>query len=48
MPIIAEILFIFNMWIGRIEIIPAMVLFRVYGIFSGDKMCKSFIGWELI
>ncbi|NYB26912.1 MAG: TrkH family potassium uptake protein [Methanobacteriaceae archaeon] len=28
MPTIAEILFIFNMWIGRIEIIPAMVLFK--------------------
>lgn len=28
MPTIAEIFFIFNMWIGRIEIIPAMVLFK--------------------
>jgi trk system potassium uptake protein TrkH len=28
MPEIAEILLIFNMWIGRLEIIPALVLFK--------------------
>lgn len=28
MPDIAEIFLIFNMWIGRIEIIPALVLFK--------------------
>ena len=29
MPPVAEIFLIFNMWIGRIEIIPALVLFKV-------------------
>ncbi len=29
MPAIAEIFLIFNMWIGRIEIIPALILFKV-------------------
>jgi trk system potassium uptake protein TrkH len=28
MPDIAEILLIFNMWIGRLEIIPVLVLFK--------------------
>jgi trk system potassium uptake protein TrkH len=28
MPYIAQIAMIFNMWIGRLEIIPALVLFR--------------------
>lgn len=31
MPSIAEIFLIFNMWIGRIEIIPALILFKVLG-----------------
>jgi trk system potassium uptake protein TrkH len=26
MPIIAEVLFIFQMWMGRLEIIPVLVL----------------------
>ncbi|MCE7697502.1 MAG: hypothetical protein K8E24_001130 [Methanobacterium paludis] len=29
MPSIPEIFLIFGMWIGRIEIIPALVLFKV-------------------
>ena len=29
MPGIAEIFLIFNMWIGRIEIIPALILIKV-------------------
>jgi len=28
MPVIGEILFIFQMWIGRLEIIPVLVMFR--------------------
>jgi trk system potassium uptake protein TrkH len=28
MPDLAQIFLIFNMWIGRIEIIPALVLFK--------------------
>lgn len=31
MPDMAEIFFIFNMWIGRIEILPALILFKALG-----------------
>ena len=30
MPAVAEIFLIFNMWIGRIEIIPALILFKLF------------------
>jgi len=32
MPDVAEIFLIFNMWIGRLEILPALVLFK--GLFD--------------
>jgi len=36
MPDLATILLIFNMWIGRIEIIPALVLFKgLWDVFKG-------------
>lgn len=36
MPDIAEIFMIFNMWIGRIEIIPALVLLKgLWDVFKG-------------
>ena len=36
MPTIAKVMFLFNMWIGRLEIIPLLVLFRA--IFQGADL----------
>ena len=36
MPTIAKVMFLFNMWIGRLEIIPVLVLFRA--IFQGADL----------
>nr|WP_279383425.1 potassium transporter TrkG [Methanobacterium formicicum] len=33
MPDLAELFLIFNMWIGRIEIIPALVLLKLMGCY---------------
>lgn len=36
MPDVAELFLIFNMWIGRIEIIPALVLLKgLWDVFKG-------------
>lgn len=39
MPSLAEIFMIFNMWIGRIEIIPALILFK--GLFDMVRETKN-------
>ena len=36
MPTIAKVMFLFNIWIGRLEIIPVLVLFRA--IFQGADL----------
>ena len=38
MPTIAKVMFLFNMWIGRLEIIPVLVLLRV--IFQGSDLYR--------
>ena len=37
LPIPAKLTLIFLMWIGRLEIIPILVVFRTFGAFANPK-----------